>query len=100
MGLIKPSSYPNANAGLIWNVTADIEQQESDDESLHDLAVIHLLLALKVKKQSEKLPTVPSEGNLLSDWMEKGTRPAPRCGLEGHVRGTSYCMETMAEQQF
>ena len=49
--LIKPSWYPNPNTGLIWDVTADNELEESDDESLHDLAVIHHLLALKVKLQ-------------------------------------------------
>ena len=27
---------PKLNAGLIWVLTADVEQEENDDESLHD----------------------------------------------------------------
>ena len=44
---MKPSWCPNPNAVLIWDVTAEIELEECDDESLHDLAAIHL----KEKKQ-------------------------------------------------
>ena len=71
--LLMPSCFPNLNEGLLWNVTADIELEESDDGSLHDLAVIHHLLDLKVKKHGKKLPTGPSEGNLFNNWMGKGT---------------------------
>ena len=69
--LMKPSCFPNPNAGLLWNVTADIELEESDDGSLHDLAVIHHLLNMEVEKHGKKLPTEPLQGKLLSDWMEK-----------------------------
>ena len=57
--LMKPSWCPNPDAGLIWVLTADVELEESDDESLHDLAVIHHLLALDREKQKEKSLTSP-----------------------------------------
>ena len=47
--LMKPSWCPNRNA---------IELRGNDDESLHDLAMIHYLLALKKKtRQEDKQPT-------------------------------------------
>ena len=46
--LTKPSWCPHPNAGLIWDMTADVALDLDDDASLHDLAVIHHLLALKV----------------------------------------------------
>ena len=52
---------------MIWDRTADVELEENDDESLHNLAVIFLLLSLEREKQREKSPTGPSEGNLASD---------------------------------
>ena len=52
--LMKPSWSPSPNASLIRDVTADIELEESDDESLHDLAVIDHLLALKVKNRTHR----------------------------------------------
>ena len=70
---MKPSCFPNPNACLIWDVTADIELEESDDGSLNDLELIRHLLDLKVKKHGKELPTGPSEGNLFRDFMEKGT---------------------------
>ena len=76
---------PNPNSGLKWELTADIELEESDDESLHDLARIHHLLALKVKKQSENTPTEPSEGNFPSEWMKSGNCLAASCGWKGIV---------------
>ena len=51
--LMKPSWCPNPNAGLIWDITADVELEENDDESRHDLAVIYHLLALDREKQIE-----------------------------------------------
>ena len=96
---MKPSYCPNPNAGSIWDLTADVELEKSDDESLHDLAVIHHLLVLKGKKQSENLPTEPSERNLASDWMKTSTCLATSCGLEGHVCGTGHCLETLTEQR-
>ena len=64
--LMKPSWCPNP----IWGVTAEIELEENDDKSLHDLAMIHHLLALKITRQDEEQPTDPSEGNSPSDWMK------------------------------
>ena len=37
--LKKPSWCPNPNAGLIWNLTAEIELEGKDGKSLHDLAI-------------------------------------------------------------
>ena len=33
---MKRSWSLNPNAGLIWDLTAEVEQEENDDESLHD----------------------------------------------------------------
>ena len=52
--LMKPSWCPKSNACLIWDLTAETELEENDDESLHDLAMIHHLLALKTAKQDDK----------------------------------------------
>ena len=80
--LMKPSWCPNPNLGLIWNLIADVELGENDDESLHDLAMIHHLLALKVKKQSEKTPTeLSDERNFPSIWMRTGECLVASCGL-------------------
>ena len=49
--LMKPSWCPHPNAGLIWDMTADITLDLDDDASLHDLAMIHHLLAMRVTKQ-------------------------------------------------
>ena len=57
--LMKPSWCPNPNPGPIWDLTAEIELKGNDDESLHDLALIHLLLALKITRQEDKQPTEP-----------------------------------------
>ena len=39
---------PHPNAGLIWDMTADITLDLDDEASLHDLAMIHHLLAIRV----------------------------------------------------
>ena len=49
--LMKPSWCPNPIAGLIWDLTAEIELEGNDDKILHDLAMIHHLLALKIMRQ-------------------------------------------------
>ena len=38
---------PHPNAGLIWDVTADVVLELDDDGSLQDLSVVHHLLALR-----------------------------------------------------
>ena len=57
--LINPSWCPNPNAGLIWDLTAEVEHKENDDESQHDLAVIQHFLALKRTTQDDGQPTDP-----------------------------------------
>ena len=52
--LMKPSWSTSPNAGLIRDVTADIELEDSDDESLHGLTVIDHLLTLKVKNSTHR----------------------------------------------
>ena len=59
-GLMKPSWCPHPNAGLIWDMTADVALNLDDDASQLDLATIHHLLALRITKQ-------PSEGSPSSD---------------------------------
>ena len=83
---------------MIWNPTAETELEKIDDESLDDLAMIHLLLALKITRQDDKQPTEPSEGNSPSDWMDEGTCLASSCGMEGHVCGKGHCVKTLNEQ--
>ena len=78
---------PNPNAGLIWDLTTEVELEENDDESLHDLTVIRHLLALDNERQREKSPMGPSEGNLSSDWMKTCNCLAASCGLVRHVCG-------------
>ena len=58
--LMKPSWCPHPNAGLIWDMTADVTLDLDDEASLHDLARIHHLLALKITKQKNSLSTKPS----------------------------------------
>ena len=48
--LMKPSWCPHPNAGLIWDMMADVALDLDNDESLRDLALIHHLQALKVTK--------------------------------------------------
>ena len=71
--LMKPSWCPHPNAGLIWDMTADIVLELDDDASLYDLAMIHHLLTLKITKQNGKPSTEPSEGSSLSNWLRQGT---------------------------
>ena len=88
-------SHPNA--GLIWDMTADVSIELDDDGSLQDLAVIHPLLALKITKQDDRRPTKPSEGNSPSNCMKRGTCLASSCGMEGHMCGNGHCLKTMSE---
>ena len=55
--LMKPSWCPHPNAGLIWDMTADVALDLDDDASLRDLAMIYHLLALKVTKQNGRRST-------------------------------------------
>ena len=94
--LMKPSWCPHPNAGLIWDMTADVALELDNDGSLHDLAVIHHLLALKIKKQDDRRRTGPFEGSFPSDWMNEGTCIASSC--EGNVCENGHCLKTLSEQ--
>ena len=59
--LMKPSWCPHPNAGLIWDMTADIMLDLDDDASLHDLAMIHHLLAMRLTKWKSNTSTELSE---------------------------------------
>ena len=83
--LMKPSWCPHPNAGLIWDMTADITLNLDDDASLHNLAMIHHLLAIRVTKQKNNPSTEPSEGSASSDWLRQGTCLAHNSGMDGHV---------------
>ena len=50
-------------------MTADIGLGLDDDASLHDLAMIHHLLALKVTKRNGRPSTEPSEGSSSKNWL-------------------------------
>ena len=69
--LMKPSWCPHPNAGLIWDMTADVALDLDDDASLHDLAVIHHLLALKVAKKNGRPATESAEGSSPSNWLKQ-----------------------------
>ena len=92
--LMKPSWCPQFDMGM----TVDVALELDDDRSLHNLAVIHHLLALKTTKQDDRPPTEPFEMNYPSDWMKKGTCLAFSCGTEGHVSGTDRRLNAVSEQ--
>ena len=96
--LMRPSWCLQPNAGLIWDMTADVALDLDDDGSLHDLIMIHLLLALKIVRQDGRPTTKSSEGTSPSDWMKQGTCLAFSCGMKGHVCGTGPCLKTLSEQ--
>ena len=90
--LMKPSWCPHPNAGLIWHITADITLDLDDDASLHDLAMIHHLLAMRLTKRNSNPSTELSEESPSSNWLEQGTCLAQHSGMEGH------CLITLSEQ--
>ena len=96
--LMKPSWCSHPNAGLIWDMTADITLDLDDDASLHDLAMIHHLLAMRVTKQKNNPSTEPCEGSPLSDWLRQGTCLAQSSGTDGHVCNSEHCLITLSEQ--
>ena len=96
--LMKPSWCPHPNAGLIWDMTADITLDLDDDASLPDLAMMHHLLAIKVTKQKNNPSTEPSEGIASSDWLRHGTCLAHNSGMDGHVCNSEHCLITLSEQ--
>ena len=79
-------------------MTADVALDLNDDASLHDLAMIHHLLALRVTKQKSNPSTEPSKGNPSSDWLRQGTCLAYSSGMDGHVYGSGHCLNTLTEQ--
>ena len=87
---MKPSWCPHPNAGLIWDITADVALDLNNDASLQDLAVKHHLLAMKVAKKNGKPATETPEGSF--------SCLASSCGMEGQVCGTGYCLSTLSEQ--
>ena len=97
--LMKPSWCPHPNPGLIWDMTADFTLDLDDDASLHDLAMIHHRLAMRVMKQKNDPSTEPSEGSPSSDWLRQGTCLALRSGTDGHVCNSEHCLITLSEQQ-
>ena len=97
-GLVKPSWCPHPNAGLIWDMTADITLDLDDDASLHDLAMIHHLLAMRLTKRKSNPSTELSEEGLSSNWLKQGTCLAQHSGMEGHVCNLRHCLITLSEQ--
>ena len=94
--LMKPSWCPHPNASLIWDMTADVTLDLDDDASLHDLAMIHHLLALKITKQKGNSTTEPSEGNPSGDWLKQGTCLALRSGMDGHACNSGHCLISLS----
>ena len=96
--LMKPSWCPHPNAGLIYDMTADIMLDLDDDASLHDLAMIHHLLAMRVTNERKNPSTEPCEGSASSDWLRQGTCLAHNSGMDGHVCNSEHCLITRSEQ--
>ena len=96
--LMKRSCCPHSNAGLIWDMTADILLDLDDDASLHDLAMIHHLLAMRMTKGKSNPSTEPSEESPSSNWLRHGTCLAQYSGMEGYVCNLGHCPITLSEQ--
>ena len=96
--LMKPSWCPHSNAGLIWDMTADITLDLDDDASLHDLAMIHHLLAMRLTKRKSNPSTELSEEGPSSNWLKQGTCLAQHSGMEGPVCNLGHCLITLSEQ--
>ena len=96
--LMKPSWCPHPNAGLIWDITADVTLDLDDDASLHDLAMIHHLLATRVTKRKSNPSTEPSEGSPSGNWLRQGICLAQHSGMEKHVCDVGHCLITLSEQ--
>ena len=96
--LMKPSWCPHPNAGLIWDMTADITLDLDDDASLHDLAMIHHLLAMRLTKRKSNPSTELSKESPSSNWLKQGTCLAQHSGMEGHVCNLGHCLITLSEQ--
>ena len=96
--LMKSSWCPHPNAGLIWDMTADITLDLDDDASLHDLAMIHHLLAMRLTKRKSNPSTELSEEGPSSNWLKQGTCLAQHSGMEGHVCNLGHCLVTLSEQ--
>ena len=79
-------------------MTADIMLDRDDDASLHDLAMIHHLLAMKLTKRKSNPSTELSEENPSSNWLKQGTCLAQHSGMEGHVCNLGHCLITLSEQ--
>ena len=69
-----------------------------DDTSLLDLAMIHHLLALRIKKQKSNSSKEPSDENLSSDWLRQGTCLIHSSGMDGHKCISGHCVITPSEQ--
>ena len=87
--LMRPSFCPHPNTGSIWDMTADVTLGLDDDASLHDLAMIHNLLALRKMKQKSNSSREPSEGTTSNDWLRQGSGLAHSSGMDGHEQATS-----------
>ena len=83
--LMKPSWCHHPNAGLIWDMTVDITLDLDYDTSLHDLAMIHHLLAMRMTRRKSNLSTEPSEESPSSNWLRQGTCLDQHSGMEGHA---------------
>ena len=79
-------------------MTADITLDLDDDASLHDLAMIHHLLAMSVTKQKNNPSTEPSERNPSRDELRQGTCLAHSNGTDGHVCDSEHCLITLSGQ--
>ena len=98
MGAHEDFLVTHPNTGFIWDMTADITLDLDDDASLHDLAMIHHLLAMRVRKRKSNPSTEPSEESPSSNWLKQGTCLAQHSGVEGHVCILGHCLIMLSEQ--
>ena len=79
-------------------MTANVTLGLDDEASLHDLAMIHHLLALKITNQKSGSSTEQGEGNSSGDWLRQGTCLAHSSGMDGHVCDSGHYLNELSEQ--
>ena len=79
---------------MTTHLTLDLD----DDVSLHDLAMIDHLLAMRMTKRKSNPSTEPSQESPSSNWLRQGTCLAQHSGMEGQVCNLGHCLITLSEQ--
>ena len=76
--LMKPSWCPHPITDLIWDMTADVAYDLDDDARMHDLAMIHHLLATELPDQNQPVSVVVKIAMLAVRWLESNAGTSER----------------------